>query len=143
VGSGAVASLDSLGITTNDDGTLSVNTSRLNSAIASNPSQVLNFFQNSSGTGFANNFAADLQNLTDPTQGVISLDLTENSTKQHDLANSIADVQDRLSAQQTRLQIEFSQVNALLQAFPSQLQAIQVELGIAPSSASGNSTTNG
>jgi flagellar hook-associated protein 2 len=143
VGSGAVVSLDSLGITTNDDGTLSVNASQLNSAISANPSQVLNFFQNSSGTGFANNFAADLQSLTDPTRGVISLDLTENSTKQHDLANSIADVQDRLSAQQTRLQIEFSQVNALLQAFPSQLQAVQVELGNTPSSTSGNSTTTG
>jgi flagellar hook-associated protein 2 len=143
VGSGAVASLDSLGITTNDDGTLSVNSSQLNSAISSNPSQVLNFFQNSSGTGFANNFAADLQNLTDPTQGVISLDLTENSTKQQDLSNSIADVQDRLSAQQTQLQTEFSQVNALLEAFPSQLQAVQVELGIAPSSTSGNSTASG
>ncbi|HEY4052371.1 MAG TPA: flagellar filament capping protein FliD [Terriglobales bacterium] len=143
VGSGAVASLDSLGITTNDDGTLSVNSSQLNSAISSNPSQVLNFFQNSSGTGFANNFAAGLQNLTDPTQGVISLDLTENSAKQQDLSNSIADLQDRLSAQQTQLQTEFSQVNALLEAFPSQLQAVQVELGITPSSTSGNSTTSG
>jgi flagellar capping protein FliD len=59
------------------------------------------------------------------------------------LSNSIADVQDRLSAQQTQLQTEFSQVNALLEAFPSQLQAVQVELGIAPSSTSGNSTASG
>ena len=136
LGSGAFTSLDSLGITTNDDGTLSVNSSQLNSAISSDPSAVLNFFQNSSATGFANNFAKDLQNLTDPTQGVISLDLSENRTRQQELTNSIADIQDRLTAEQAQLQTQFSRVNALLEAFPSQLQAIQLELGIAPSNSS-------
>jgi flagellar hook-associated protein 2 len=138
--SGAFTSLDSLGITTNDNGTLSVNSSQLNSAISSDPASVLNFFQNSSATGFANNFATDLQNLTDPTQGVISLDLNENRTRQQELTSSIADIQDRLTAEQQQLQIQFSRVNALLEAFPSQLRAIQLELGIAPSSSSSSTT---
>ncbi|HTJ86033.1 MAG TPA: flagellar filament capping protein FliD [Terriglobales bacterium] len=140
--SGTFISLDSLGITTNDDGRLSVNASQLNSAISSDPASVLNFFQNSTATGFANNFAKDLQNLTDPTRGVISLDLNENRTRQQELTNSISDIQDRLTAEQQQLQTQFSRVNALLQAFPSQLRAIQLELGIAPSS-SGNSTAGG
>lgn len=139
--SGTFTSLDSLGITTNDDGTLSVNASQLNNAISTDPASVLNFFQNSSSTGYANNFAQDLQNLTDPTQGVLSLDLSQNSTQQQDLASSIADLQDRLSAEQQQLQTQFSQVNALLQLFPSQLQAVQVELGIAPNSSSTGSTS--
>jgi flagellar hook-associated protein 2 len=142
-GSGALAGLDSLGITTNDDGTLSVDSSQLNNAISSNPGAVQSLFQNSSATGFANNFAADLQNLTDPTQGIISLDLSENRSKQQDLTNSIAHVQDRLNAQQQQLQTEFSRVNALLEAFPSQLQAVQLELGITPSSNSGRTTAAG
>jgi len=58
------------------------------------------------------------------------------------LTNSISDIQDRLTAEQQQLQTQFSRVNALLQAFPSQLRAIQLELGIAPSS-SGNSTAGG
>jgi flagellar hook-associated protein 2 len=143
VGSGTFTSLDSLGISTNDDGTLSINSSQLSSAISSNPASVLNFFQNSSDTGFANNFAADLQNLTDPTRGVISLDLSENRSKQQGSTNSIRDVQDRLTAQQRQLQTEFSRVNALLEAFPSQLQAIQLELGITPSRNSGSTTAAG
>jgi flagellar hook-associated protein 2 len=138
--SGTFTSLDSLGITTNDDGTLSVNASQLNSAISSDPASVLNFFQNSSATGFANNFATDLQSLTDPTEGVISLDLNENRTRQQELTSSIADIQDRLTAEQQQLQIQFSRVNALLEAFPSQLRAIQLELGIAPSSSSSSTT---
>lgn len=142
LGSGAFTSLDSLGITTNDDGTLSVNSSQLNSAISSDPAAVLNFFQNSSATGFANNFAKDLQNLTDPTQGVISLDLNEKRTRQQELTNSIADIQDRLTAEQAQLQTQFSRVNSLLEAFPSQLQAIQLELGITPSN-SNNSAAGG
>jgi flagellar hook-associated protein 2 len=138
--SGTFTSLDSLGITTNDDGTLSVNASQLNSAISSDPASVLNFFQNSSATGFANNFATDLQSLTDPTEGVISLDLNENRTRQQELTSSIADIQDRLTAEQQQLQIQFSRVNALLEAFPSQLRAIQLELGIAPANSSSSTT---
>jgi flagellar hook-associated protein 2 len=127
-------SLDSLGITTNDDGTLSVNANKLTDAIASNPASALSFFQNSSLTGYANNFAKDLQSLTDPTQGVLSLDLVQNRTQQQELTHSIENMQDRLLSVQKQLQTEFSQVNALLQLFPSQLQAIQVELGITPTS---------
>lgn len=138
----AISSLDQLGITMNDDGTLSLNTSQLQSAISSNPSAVLNFFQNPSLTGYANNFANDLQNLTDPTQGLVGMDLAENHAKQQGIQNSIADLQDRLSAEQQQLQTQFSQVNALLEAFPSQLQAVQVELGIAPTN-SNNSNSIG
>lgn len=62
----------------NNDGTLSMNASDLKSALTTDPSGVLNFFQNASLTGFANNLAADLQNLTDPTLGMVNLDLSQN-----------------------------------------------------------------
>lgn len=139
--SGTFISLDSLGITTNDDGTLNVNASQMSDAIASNPASVLNFFQNSSLTGYANNFAKDLQNLTDPTQGVISLDLVQNRTQQQELTKSVSDMQDRLLAEQRQLQTDFGKVNALLQLFPSHLQAIQVELGIVPANSNSNRTS--
>jgi len=135
----AYANLNSLGITMNDDGTLSMNSSQLQSALSTDPSGVLNFFQNSSSTGFANNFATDLQSLTEPTQGILNMDLAQNRTQQQDLGNSISDIQDQISVQQKQLQTEFSQVNALLESFPYQLQAIQLELGITPS----NSNSSG
>lgn len=139
-GAGDLVNLNSLGITLNDDGTLSVNASQLQNVLSSNPSQVLNFFQNSAQTGFANAFANDLQNLTDPTQGIINLDLQQNQTEQQTLSNSIGDLQDQISTQQQQLQTEFSQVNALLESYPVQLQAVQLELGITPSN-SGSGTT--
>lgn len=129
---GAFSSLDALGITMNNDGTLSVDNAQLQNAITSNPSAVLNFFQNSSLNGYANNFANDLNNLTDPTQGVLTADLAQNQASQQALSNSVSDMQDRLSTEQQQLQTEFSQVNALLEAYPSQLLAVQLELGITP-----------
>ncbi len=131
--------LNGLGITMNNDGTLSVNTSKLSSAITNDPASVLNFFQNTAQTGFANVFAKDLQGLTSPTLGLLNLDLAENRTTVQDLSNSIQDLLDRIGAEQKQLQAQFSQINALLQAFPYQLQALQLELGVTPS----NSRTKG
>jgi len=130
VGSGAFPNLASLGIAMNNDGTLSVNSSQLSDALTNHPSEVLNFFQNSSSTGFANLFAKDLQNLTDPTQGVVSVDLAQNQRSQQGLDTSISDFQDRISSEQKSLTTQFSQVNALLEEFPFLLQSINVQLGI-------------
>jgi len=81
-------------------------------------------------------FAKDLQGLTAPSSGVLNMELAENRTQQNALSNSLLDVQDRMAAEQKQLQLQYSAVNALLQSFPSQLQAIQVELGITPSGSS-------
>src|SRR5581483_8407718 len=112
LGRGSIASLSSIGITMNDDGTLSVDSSQLNNALSRNPSEVLNFFQNASQTGFANNFQTDLQNWTDPTIGLLNLDLTENQQQQTNLTNTIDGFADQMTAQQQQLVTEFSQVNA-------------------------------
>ena len=130
VGSGAFPNLASLGIAMNNDGTLSVNSGQLSDALANHPLEVLNFFQNSSSTGFANLFAKDLQNLTDPTRGVVSVDLAQNQRSQQGLDTSISNFQDRISSEQKSLTTQFSQVNALLEEFPFLLQSINVQLGI-------------
>jgi flagellar hook-associated protein 2 len=135
--------LNSLGITTNDDGTLSVNASALKTALTSDPSGVANFFQNASSTGFANNLAGDLQNLTDPTLGLLNVDLSQNQQEQTDLSNTVTNLQDQIASQQTQLIAEFSQVNALIEAYPFTLQAIDLQLGIQPSGSSNTTPTAG
>ncbi|HKW15931.1 MAG TPA: flagellar filament capping protein FliD [Terriglobales bacterium] len=133
LGNGPIASLSSLGITMNNDGTLTVDSSQLENALSKDPSAVLNFFQNDSQTGFANNFAADLANLTDATTGLLNLDLTQNRQEQTDLTNTISGFEDQMSARQQQLVTEFSQVNALIEAYPFMLEAIDLQLGIQPS----------
>lgn len=132
--------LASLGINMNDDGTLTVDSSTLSNALATDPGAVLNFFQNSSSTGFANNFSSDLTNLTDPTTGVLSSDLAANTAEQTSLTDQINDFQDRLNTEQQQLINEFSQVNASLEEYPFLLQEVTAQLN--PSSVGATSNTN-
>jgi flagellar hook-associated protein 2 len=127
----------------NDDGTLSINSSQLNSALTSDPASVLNFFQNTAQTGFANNFARDLQNLTNPSRGILNVDLKQNQTEQQNLSTSMLDLLDQISAMRLQLQTEYSRVNALLESFPYQMQAIQMELGITPTTSNRSPTAAG
>jgi flagellar hook-associated protein 2 len=131
-GAGSYVNLRSLGITMNDNGTLSINAAKLNNVLSSDPASVIGFFQKA-GDGFAVAFGKDLQNLTSPSLGVLNMELAQNQTEQLALSNSVLDFQARMTAQQHQLTIQFSQVNALLQQFPSLLQAVQLELGIMPS----------
>lgn len=135
--------LAALGITMNNDGTLSVNATELNNALTTSTSEVLNFFQNAAQTGFANNFAGDLQNLTDPTLGLLNIDLSQNQQEQTDVTNTINNLQDQMTAQRQQLIVEFSQVNALIEAFPFTLQAIDLQLGIQANGSNNTAPTAG
>lgn len=128
-GNSGIVNLASLGINMNDDGTLTVDDTQLSSALASNPSALQNFFQNTSLSGFANAFNNDLTNLTDPTQGILSLELNQNASEQQDLSNQISDFQAQLAVQQTQLVNQYSEVNALLEEYPLTLEAITAQLG--------------
>jgi flagellar hook-associated protein 2 len=121
--------LASIGITTNNDGTLTVDSSQLASVLSSNPSAVQNFFQNSTSTGFANNFNTDITNQTNPTTGPLNVDLAQNTASQQDLTTNINNFETQLQAQQTQLTNEFDQVNASLQAYPLLLEQTTEVLG--------------
>ena len=132
-GNSGYVNLESLGINTANDGTLSLGLSAtgesLSDILASNPSAVQNFFQNASGTGFANSFQADLTNLTNPTTGPLNVDLAQNNTENQDLTTSITNFQTQLTAEQTALTQQYDTVNASLQAYPLLLQEITETLG--------------
>jgi len=140
--SAGLVNLASLGISMNDDGTLSVDNTALGNLLNANPSAVQSFFQNSSQTGFANNFGADLTNLTDPVNGVLNLDLAQNSTEQTNLSTDISNFQDQLATQKQELTNQFSQVNATLQEYPALLETVTSLLGGLLSSSSNSSSSS-
>ena len=123
-----LVNLASLGINMNDDGTLTVGTTpsgqTMEQILAGNPQAFQNFFRNEMGSGFANAFHADLIHLTDPTQGLINVDLVQNQAQQKNVADSIANFQDQLAVQQKALTKQFSQVNAALQLYPLLLRQV-------------------
>jgi flagellar hook-associated protein 2 len=132
-GNSGYVNLETLGINTNNDGTLTLGTSAtgesLSQILASNPSAVQNFFQNASGTGFANSFNTDLTNLTNPTTGPLNAELAQNNAENLDLTNSINNLELQLTAQTTALTQQYDSVNASLQAYPLLLQEITETLG--------------
>jgi flagellar hook-associated protein 2 len=125
-----VNSLADLGITENSDGTLSVDSSTLNNALITNPSDVQNFFQGSALNGFAANFSTALNTFTDPVQGAFTLDLNGISAENTNYTNEINSLETNYIAnQQTILTAKFSAAEAALQNLPTQLNQIQAELG--------------
>jgi flagellar hook-associated protein 2 len=145
-GSGGMLNLASLGINMNNDGTLTVGNTpsgeSLNQLLESNPSTVLNFFQNASSTGFANNFNNDLTNLTAASSGILNADIAQNQTQQQSLTSDITDFQQQLQTQQTALTQQFNQVNSSLQEYPALLDEVTSLLGsLVPNSSSSSSSS--
>jgi flagellar hook-associated protein 2 len=145
-GNGGLVNLETLGINMNDDGTLTLGTNAegqsLSQVLSSNPSAVQSFFQNATSTGFANNFNADLTNLTDPTIGVLNVDLTQNQQSQQDLSTSINNFETQLNTEQQQLTTEYSQVNASLEAYPLLLQQTTETLATLGSNSSATGVTS-
>jgi flagellar hook-associated protein 2 len=132
-GNSGYVNLESLGINTNDDGTLTLGTNAKGltfaQVLAANPTVVQNFFQNASGTGFANNFNTDLSNITNATSGPLNAEVTQNEAEQQDLTTTINNFEVQLTAQSTQLTQQYDAVNASLQAYPLLLQEITQTLG--------------
>ena len=132
-GNNGFVNLESLGIQLQNDGTLSVNSSTLNSVLGSHAAEFSNFFQ-SLDNGFAVNFSKDLAVQTDPTQGIIGLNITEIQNTQADLTRQINNFEDRLTSQQQQLIAKYSQVDAQLRQLPLILNQITSQLGSLPHS---------
>ena len=147
-GNSGLVNLAALGINQNNDGTLTVgstpppNSQTFAQVLAANPTAVQNFFQNASGTGFANAFNSDLSNLTSPTQGPLSVDLTQNQAEQADLNKTITNFDTQIALEQTQLTQRYDAVNASLQAYPLLLQVITETLGTLGGSGTSTSTSS-
>ncbi|HTA26014.1 MAG TPA: flagellar filament capping protein FliD [Terriglobales bacterium] len=134
-----IATLADLGITMNNDGTLTLDTGTLDNAMQSNFSAVQNFFQGTSSNGFANSLTTQLNTMTDPTNGAFTVDLQSISSENTDLQNQINDFQAYLATQTTLLTNEYNQADALLQQLPIEEQQINAELSGLNGSSNNNS----
>ena len=135
--SASVMSLAAMGITVNTDGTLSVNSSTLSSALQNNFSQVQNFFQGPSLNGFAGTLNTQLQSFINPADGAFTVDLQSNATETSALQTDITNFQSNIIAPlKTQLQSEFSSAEIALQQLPGEIKDVDAELGINSSSSS-------
>jgi len=118
-----VNSLSQLGISVNDNGTISLDSATLSSELDTDFSGVSAFFQNANSWGV--DFSNTLSNLgTSNVDGTLSLALNSNSATESSLNQNISRQELLVSAQQISLTAELTSADEVLQAIPSQLQNI-------------------
>lgn len=127
-GNGAVNSLADLGISFNNDGTMTVDNSALTNALQSNFSSVQSFFQATNSGSFGANFVNNLKTLADPITGSFVSDLNGIAQTQKDLASQITDFQNQMSLTQQALTAQYDQVNVTLQELPLLLDQVKQQL---------------
>jgi len=120
---GDINNLTQLGITVNDDGTLSLDSATLSSELNTDYSGVVNFFQDTNSWGV--DFSNALDNLgTSNVSGSLALALTADSATESSLNQNIANENLSISAQETSLTLELTSADEILQAIPSNLNNI-------------------
>ena len=121
--SGSISNIGQLGISMNNDGTLTLDSGALQSALDSNYSDVTGFLQNSGS--FGQNFATVLNNLgTQAPNGEIYLALQQNAATEKALNTSITNEDARIAADKISLTNTLNTANDELQAIPSQLNEV-------------------
>ena len=131
-GNASFSSLSSLGITMNNDGSLSVDNSKLSDAVQNHSSDLQQFMQ--ATNGFATNLQNSLYTLTNAATGPLTVDTKNLQSTYTDLQGQINDIETQITSQHSNLVQQYSALNALLEDFPTQLRQIDEMLGINTSS---------
>jgi flagellar hook-associated protein 2 len=121
--SGGINALTSLGFSLNNDGTISLDETSLDSVLNSNFSGVLGFFQDANSWGMT--FSTMLNNAgTSNTDGVLALAQSSNSNVESTLHADVSKENLEISAQQSSLTTELNSANEILQQLPEQLNSV-------------------
>ena len=124
--SSGITSLTQLGISTNSDGTLSLDTDTLDSALNSNYQDVVNFFQPSATfTSFGGNLSDALDNLgNNAPYGAVYLTLQQDAAEESSLNTNITNENTQISAEQAQLTTELNEANYTLEQIPTEIQQV-------------------
>ena len=118
-----INNLTSLGISENNDGSLTFDATTLDALLNTDYNGVAGFFQGANGWG--QSFSNVLTNLgTSSSTGVLSLAQHANSSVESSLNAEISKEQSYISTQQASLTTELNQANQTLEQLPSQLDGI-------------------
>jgi flagellar hook-associated protein 2 len=118
-----INSLTSLGVSVNNDGTLTLDATSLDSVLNSDYSSVVGFFQNANSWG--QSFSTMLTNSgTSSSTGILSVASKSNSQIESTLNADISREESLISTEQKSLTAELNSANEIMQMLPSQLQGV-------------------
>jgi len=127
-GNDGITSLYSIGLGLANDGTLTVDTVKLDDALSSNFAAVQNLFQSTAPVGFSRNASTDLANLMDSVNGPLNIALNGNTQTQTSLADQINDFEARLQTRREQLVTQFSRIDNLMRQLPLIISQINSQL---------------
>lgn len=118
-----ISSLTSLGISVNNDGSLTLDATSLDSLLNTDFNGVVGFFQNANSWGTT--FSNTLSNAgTSSATGVLKLAQNANSTIESNLNVDVSREEALISVQQKSLTAELNSANEILQGLPTQLLSV-------------------
>jgi flagellar hook-associated protein 2 len=137
-GTTTVSNLSNLGISVNNDGTLTVDNGTLTNALQNNFGDVRGFLQGTTQNGFANSLDQALTSFISPGDGAFTVDLSSISTQISGLQTDVSNFETNyITPLKAQLQSEYSSAEILLQQLPTEMQQINTELGLNNKSSSG------
>jgi flagellar hook-associated protein 2 len=118
-----ISSLTGMGISVNNDGSLTFDATSLDSVLNSDYNSVVGFFQNASGWG--QSFSTMLTDSgTTAGTGILALASSSNSNIESTLNADISKENSLISVQQVSLTAELNSANEIMQELPSQLDGV-------------------
>jgi len=118
-----INSLTTLGISVNNDGSLTFDASSLDSLLNTDYSGVAGYFQNTSGWGLS--FSDMLTSAgSSSSTGMLSLAANSNSSTESTLNAEVTKENTYISSQQSSLTTELNEANETFEELPLQLQGI-------------------
>ena len=121
--SGTVKSLYQMGISVNQDGTLALNSTTLDSALNSNYQDVVGYLQNAESFGLKFQNSLDQLGNQSPV-GAITLALRANSTQETTFNSNVTAEDALIAIKQASLTQQLNLANEILQAIPQQLDEV-------------------
>jgi flagellar hook-associated protein 2 len=128
-GTTTIASLYDLGITVGNDGTLTVDSTTLDNALANNATDVQNFFEGTALNGFAASLDSTLDAYTTYSTGAFTVDLSSISTESSDLTTQISNFETNyISPKETLLTAMYTKAEAALESLDTTMSQINALL---------------
>lgn len=119
---GAYSSLGTVGLSANNDGSLTLNTAKFDAALAADPTSVAKLFitdTSTGATGVMDTFSKLVDTLTlDPTSPIRS-EMDSYSSESRNLTDEITREQSRLTAYQATLRTQFANLDAQVSKYKS------------------------
>lgn len=121
--SGDANGMAAIGVTIKTDGTLTLNTDTLSTALSTNFNTVLSLFQGAGGVGENLTTAVNSLGNNQPT-GILQLAANENTSQETDLNSTLTRMNANITSQTATLTAQLNAANQTLELIPVQIQEV-------------------